>query len=88
MRDQTYQRALIGRNAQATRNFSLHTTGYAVDIRRSYTSRAQALAFQFVLDRLRALNLLAYVVEPGAIHFTASSEAETLEGWMDRLGLT
>ena len=88
VRDQTYQRVLIGRNAQATRNFSLHTTGYAVDIRRSYTSRAQALAFQFVLDRLRALNLLAYVVEPGAIHFTASSEAETLEGWMDRLGLT
>ena len=41
-------------NSEATHAYSLHTTGYAFDIARGYRSRAQALAFQFVLDRLTA----------------------------------
>ena len=56
VRDHRYQRVLAARNLEATRAFSLHTTGWAFDIARSYRTRAQALAFQFVLDRLTALD--------------------------------
>ena len=65
-------------NPFATRAYSLHTTGFAFDIRRRYASRAQAAAFQFMLDRLQALNLIAWVREPGTIHITVSSEARKL----------
>ncbi len=78
VRDTPYQRLLTRRNIEATRNYSLHTTGYAFDISRTYTSRAQARAFQFFLDRLTALNLIAWVREPGAIHVTVSSDAQRL----------
>ena len=73
VRDARYQRVLVARNEQATRNFSLHTTGWAFDISRAYRSRAQALAFQFMLDRLTALNMIAWVREPGAIHVTVAA---------------
>ena len=36
VRDLKYQRALVGVNSQATRTFSLHTTGYAVDVARDF----------------------------------------------------
>ena len=41
VRDERYQRLLVARNREATRNFSLHTTGWAFDILRSYRSRAR-----------------------------------------------
>jgi hypothetical protein len=75
VRDQRYQRVLAARNIEATRNFSLHTTGWAFDISRNYRSRAQALAFQFMLDRLTALNMIAWVREPTAIHVTVAAPA-------------
>jgi hypothetical protein len=75
VRDRRYQRVLAARNLEATRNFSLHTTGWAFDISRTYRSRAQALAFQFMLDRLTALNMIAWVREPAAIHITVASPA-------------
>jgi len=75
VRDIRYQRVLAARNLEATRNFSLHTTGWAFDISRTYRSRAQALAFQFMLDRLTALNMIAWVREPGAIHITVAAPA-------------
>lgn len=78
VRDEKYQRLLIGTNGEATQNYSLHTTGYAFDVLRRYASRRQALAFQFTLDRLQALNLIAWVREPAAIHITASSDAKVL----------
>jgi Transglycosylase SLT domain len=78
VRDLDYQRLLARRNPFATRAYSLHTTGFAFDIRRRYASRAQAAAFQFMLDRLQALNLIAWVREPGSIHITVSSEARKL----------
>ncbi|MEA2363617.1 MAG: hypothetical protein QOD71_2762 [Thermoleophilaceae bacterium] len=78
VRDLEYQRLLVRRNLFATRAYSLHTTGYAFDVRRDYASRAQALAFQYMLDRLQSLDLIAWVREPGAIHITASSEADGL----------
>ncbi|MEA2287007.1 MAG: hypothetical protein QOJ21_3050 [Solirubrobacteraceae bacterium] len=73
VRDARYQRLLVSRNPEATRNFSLHTTGWAFDISRHYRSRAQALAFQFMLDRLTALNMIAWVREPTAIHVTVAA---------------
>jgi hypothetical protein len=74
VRDQEYQRLLLRDNPFATREYSLHTTGFSFDVRRDYASRAQAVAFQHMLDRLQALNLIAWVREPGAIHITASGE--------------
>ena len=69
---------LAARNVEATDNYSLHTTGWTFDIARAYASRTQALAFQFVLDRLQTLDAIAWVREPGAIHVTAAPEGKTL----------
>jgi len=78
VRDERYQDALLRVEEQATDDYSLHTTGYAFDIARDYASPKQAQAMQFLLDRLTALNLIAWVREPGAIHVTVSSDAERL----------
>jgi hypothetical protein len=85
VRDQAYQRRLIRSNPEATRNYSLHTTGWAFDVLRRYQSRRQALAFQFVLDRLTSLNLIAWVREPAAIHITVSADAAALKPITDRI---
>jgi len=74
VRDREYQRVLAATDQEATTAYSLHTTGFAFDVRRDYRSRAQAVAFQYMLDRLQSLNLIAWVREPGAIHITASGE--------------
>jgi hypothetical protein len=78
VRDLEYQRLLTRDNFFATGAYSLHTTGFAFDVRRRYRTSAQAAAFQFMLERLQALNLIAWVHEPGAIHITVSSEARKL----------
>ena len=78
VRTTPYQELLARRNPEATSAYSLHTTGYAFDVRRKYRSRAQAAAFQYMLDRLQSLDLIAWVREPGAIHITVSSEAREL----------
>ncbi len=78
VRDQRYQDQLVGVNSEATPNYSLHTTGYGFDIPRDYSSNSQARAFQFVLDRLRALNVIDYAVEPSAIHVAVGPEARAL----------
>jgi hypothetical protein len=78
VRDAEYQRLLVGRNREATRGYSLHTTGWSFDVLRRYRDRRQAPAFQYALDRLRALNLIAWVREPQAIHVTVSQDAERL----------
>jgi hypothetical protein len=78
VRDRSYQELLVASNPEATPNYSLHTTGWSFDIRRRYGSNAQASAFQFTLDRLRALGVIDYAVEPAAIHITVSSRAAPL----------
>jgi uncharacterized protein DUF5715 len=83
VRDTDYQRLLVRRNPEATADYSLHTTGFAFDVRRRYAGRRQAEAFQFALDRLQALNLIAWVREPGAIHITVSGEAAELESLLE-----
>jgi hypothetical protein len=75
VRDNRYQRVLKRVNANAARTYSLHTTGYAFDIARSYASAPQAAAFQFVLDRLTAANAIAYIREGAAIHVAVASDA-------------
>ena len=77
-RDQEYQDLLVGVNPEATQEYSLHTTGWSFDIRRDYASDAQAAAFQFALDRLRAHAILDYAYEPAAIHVTVSESARVL----------
>jgi hypothetical protein len=51
------------------------TAGYEFSIARHYASRAQAVAFQAMLDRLQALNVLAWVRTPENIEITVSSDA-------------
>jgi hypothetical protein len=75
VRDNRYQRVLMHVNPNAARTYSLHTTGYAFDIARSYANRRQAEAFQFVLDRLQAANAIAWIREAGAIHIAVASDA-------------
>jgi hypothetical protein len=60
-------------------------SGWTFDVLRRYSSRRQALAFQFVLDRLRSLHALAWVRGRRVIHVTASSDAESLLPLLDRL---
>ena len=77
VRDNRYQRLLMRVNANAARTYSLHTTGYAFDISRSYLSARQAAAFQFVLDRLAAAGAIAYIRESAAIHVAVATDAES-----------
>lgn len=78
VRDDAYQDLLRSGNPEAAQGYSLHTTGFAFDVRRRYESGAQAEAFQFLLDDLTARNLIAWVREPGAIHITVGPDAKTL----------
>jgi Transglycosylase SLT domain len=52
----------------------LYPDGWSFDIRRRSTSGAQAQAFQYMLDRLQSLNLIAWVRGPDEIHVTAADE--------------
>ncbi len=78
VRDLAYQQRLVGRNSEATRAYSLHTTGNSFDILREYANDRQARAFQFVLDRLKSLGVIDYAREPRAIHVTVSPLAAPL----------
>jgi hypothetical protein len=59
--------------------------GWSFAIARSYASRRQALAFQYVLDRLQVLNVIAWSRGPRAIHVTAGADAAALEPLLDRI---
>jgi hypothetical protein len=87
VRDGAYQSALVASNGEATRGFSLHTTGWAFDVERRYRSRKQALAFQFELDRLRSLNAIAWVREPQAIHITVADDPRVPLGLLGRVNI-
>jgi hypothetical protein len=72
VRDDEYQDLLRDSNPEAAHGYSLHTTGYAFDVRRRYQSGAQAQAFQFLLDDLTARGLIAWIREPAVIHVTVA----------------
>ena len=57
----------------------LDASGYAFDVARNYADPAQAQAFQFVLDRLQALNLIAWNRAGRIIHVVVGPSASTLE---------
>lgn len=52
--------------------------GFRFSIRRRYASGAQAEAFQYMLDRLQALNLIAWVRAGDVLQVVASSEGGEL----------
>jgi soluble lytic murein transglycosylase-like protein len=56
----------------------VHRRGFAFDIRRRYASDAQAQAFQYMLDRLQALDVIAWARRGNIIHTTASEEGRKL----------
>jgi hypothetical protein len=66
--DGRYQRQLGGGDP-------LGRTGYFFQISRAYASRAQAAAFQAMLDRLQALNLIAWSRGQDTIDITVASDA-------------
>jgi hypothetical protein len=84
VRDRGYQRELVGSNAEATRNYSLHTVGYAIDLARP-RSDAHERALVDVLERLRALRVIDWVYEPTAIHLTVGPDGERYEPLLTRL---
>jgi hypothetical protein len=56
------------------------STGYEFDIARQYRDHRQALAFQFILDRLQALNLIAWRRDGRRIRVVAASDAAGVLG--------
>jgi Transglycosylase SLT domain len=54
----------------------VHATGFAFDIRRRYGSGAQAAAFQWTLERLEALGLIAWTRGRSVIHVVVSPGAD------------
>ena len=75
IRDQRYQRRLTKVNPVATKAYSMHTTGYAFDILRSFSSVAEKRAFFRILQRLQAVNAIAYIPEFAAMHIAVASDA-------------
>ena len=58
--------------------YSPDATGFSFDIARRYASHGQAEAFQNVLNRLQALDVIAWAREGDVIHVTASQYAAAL----------
>jgi hypothetical protein len=52
----------------------LYPDGWSFDVRRRYASGAQAMAFQYMLDRLQSLDLIAWARGTDRIHVTAAAE--------------
>jgi hypothetical protein len=78
VRDEAGQRMLGPASPESGQAYSLHAAGYAFDIRRRYGSSAQASAFQYVLERLQARGLIAWIRQPKTIHVTVAADAESL----------
>ena len=76
-RDGVAQQALVARHLEKP-GYAVATTGYSFDIARRYASQAQAEAFQAMLDRLQALDAIAWERRPDVIHITASEHAKPL----------
>jgi soluble lytic murein transglycosylase-like protein len=76
--DDEYRQLLPPTDPAAGTDYSLLTTGYAFDVRRNYSSFAQAAAFQYELERLQARDLIAWIRTPTTIHVTVSSAVGSL----------
>jgi hypothetical protein len=62
----------------AAAHAGVHATGFAFDIRRRYGSGAQAAAFEWTLERLEALGLIAWTRGKAVIHVVVSLRADVL----------
>lgn len=71
--DGSYEELLVGKRPSAASHSSLHTTGYAFDILRRYESAAQSSGFQYTLDRLGSLGLIAWSRDRATIHIVVAS---------------
>jgi hypothetical protein len=60
--------------------------GWTFHVSRTYASERQALAFQYVLDRLQVLNVIAWSRSARTVGVTAARDAKVLEPLLDRLG--
>jgi hypothetical protein len=60
----------------AAADADVHSTGFAFDIRRRYGSGAQAAAFQWALERLETLGLIAWTRGRSVIHIVVSPRAD------------
>jgi hypothetical protein len=67
---------LTPREPGAAADADAHATGFAFDIRRRYGSGAQAAAFQWTLERLEALGLIAWTRGRSVIHIVVSPRAD------------
>jgi hypothetical protein len=72
--DDAYAALQDGPDVSATHP-SVHATGFSFDIRRRYESGAQAEAFQYTLERLETLGLIAWMRGERVIHVTVSPRA-------------
>lgn len=75
--DEAYGHKLAANGANASHQ-TLHEAGYALDIRRRYESGAQAAAFQYTLERLSTLGLIAWRRDRSVIHITVAAQALSL----------
>jgi hypothetical protein len=64
----------------------LPSSGYSFGVARRYGSRAEAEAVQFMLDRLTAMNLIAWSRAGPVLEITAASDARGLVPWLDNAG--
>lgn len=60
----------------AAADADMHSTGFAFDIRRRYGSGAQAAAFQWTLERLETLGLIAWTRGRSVIHVVVSARVD------------
>jgi hypothetical protein len=67
---------LTSHDSGAAADADVHGTGFAFDIRRRYGSGAQAAAFQWALERLEALGLIAWTRGRSVIHVVVSPHAD------------
>jgi len=72
--DEEYGALLDGRDVEDA-HASLHATGFSFDIRRRYEPGGQAEAFQYTLERLETLGLIAWTRGERVIHVTVSPRA-------------
>ena len=78
VRDERYQRILLATDARRRRTTRCTRRAGRSTSLAQYRSHKQALAFEFMLDRLQSHDLIAWVREPAAIHVTVSADAEAL----------
>ena len=67
---------LTPRDPGAAADAGVHATGFAFDVRRRYGSGEQAAAFQWTLERLEALGLIAWARGRSVIHLVVSPRVD------------